>query len=192
VVKRILVVAFGIAAATLYYSSTRVPNVFSVPLDIPYSGEDIRSLPVKIEVEGTYEVEISVDQDPKNPGIIEPPMPKTGVVIAGKPVGKQEQGSSSSGERMGFVSYKFFAAAGDTALLSVRKTRSFEADIYKNPHLRVQRIPFEYLQYWINVWGRQLGAFLFAGAAFVILFVSLMSRRRAKASEAQEIHGEGR
>lgn len=180
--RLVVAVAFLIAGLVSLITSRNVPNVFTTPVQQSYSGEIIENLQIEIPVDGTYEVGLQVSRNPGEPVQSPSDFPLNVTVRKGNSqVGSPTTGSASSAERVLFVCYEFKSLKGETVHLSARPGKSLGAYKERTQKLVVSRVPFEYVAYFLNVYGRMLAGIVGVLSALIVF----LSYRRFISSKSQ-------
>lgn len=176
-----IAIAFLIAGLVFLITSRNVPNVFATPVQQSYGGETIENLRIHIPVDGTYEVALQVSRNPGEPVRSPSDFPLHVTVRTGNSqVGSPTTGSASSAERVLFICYQFKSFKGETVHISARPGKSLGAYKGRTQKLVVSRVPYEYVAYLLNVYGRivaGVGGILFA-------LITFLSYRRFQQSKA--------
>lgn len=186
--RLVVAVALIIAGLVFLITSRNVPNVFSTPVQQSYSGETIENLRIDIPVDGTYEVGLQVSRNPGEP--VQPPsdFPLHVTVRAGNSqVGSPTTRRASSAERVLFICYEFKSLQGETVHLSARPGKSLGAYKGRTQKLVVSRVPFEYVAYFLNVYGRILAGIVGVLSALIVFlsygrFISSKLRHQSSGS----------
>ena len=163
---------FAILAFGLAFASYRVESPWVTAYEAPYVGETIPRLPVRIERDRHYEVELEVSREGYWANA------RRGVPLRVEvPVGEAFDGTAE-GETVFFRVYRFRAMRGDVVSLRIVATPAFAAYRAEAPRLSVRRVPFEYAMYFIVTLGLRASAFALLLVAVALGVASPVAARR--------------
>ena len=173
----------GILLALLSWVSIRtldtLPNVFSRPYRRIYAGGSLRNLPIRIEVDGKYQVRLEtphrmgeIVQWPQNPPLA------VRIEQGGLPIGKSSRGGAWGTQSDWTNLAEFRARRGDVVRLSVTASPSFGRLVPRRSTLDVARVPIGYARFFATRFLLQFFAFFCAGLSLFAFALAWLTKRR--------------
>ena len=179
-VRRSFGIAALVAAIFAIVKMLQVGNWFAEPFRVSYSGETLSGVPLEIEKDGSYLVQLEVSRKAEGADILVPDSAPIDSVVTsnGQEIGMATKSGWYAQDVVSFGFYGFPARRGQRVQLSVKPTSTLTK--YKSHvlHLVVARDGWDY---GIFMW-LQCGWFLLTGLSFLIavrlFFCDLMSGYR--------------
>jgi hypothetical protein len=155
-----------LAAIFAYVKMQLVGDWYAEPFRVTYSGQSISNLPVQIEKDGSYLVQLEVSRKAKGEDIRQPKATPLDAVVSsnGKEIGSTTESGWYARDVVSFSFYRFPAKKGQLVHLSVNPTSTLNRYKSHVMHLVVARDDWDY---GIYMW-RQFGWFLLTGLSLLI------------------------
>jgi len=159
----------GVALGAAIFAFVRMRQVgdwVAVPCRMPYSGRTFSGLPLQIEKDGFYLVQLEVSRKAIGEAINGPLVSPLESLVSnnGKEIGTATKSEWYGQDAVYFSFYGFPATKGQHVLLSIKPSRTFSSYKSHELHLVVQRDDWDYGIFMV----REVGWFL-----LVVLFLAI-------------------